>query len=123
MPGHCCPRCVEPGAGRKVLRAATARRASVAIANGRCHTWPFPRPANGITVMDSKTDQLTLHTLLGNYPNAAALKDGRIQSPLVRLDFDDVKVPSTAFKPLVREGKYDLGELAIITYLQAKAAG
>ena len=73
--------------------------------------------------MDSKTDQLTLHTLLGNYSNVAALKDGRIQSPLVRLDFDDVKVPSTAFKPLVREGKYDLGELAIITYLQAKAAG
>lgn len=73
--------------------------------------------------MDSKTDQLTLHTLLGNYPNVAALKDGRIQSPLVRLDFDDVKVPSTAFKPMVREGKYDLGELAIITYLQAKAAG
>ena len=73
--------------------------------------------------MDSKTDQLTLHTLLGNYPNVAALKSGQIQSPLVRLDFDDVKVPSTAFKPLVREGKYDLGELAIITYLQAKAAG
>jgi 4,5-dihydroxyphthalate decarboxylase len=73
--------------------------------------------------MDSKTDQLTLHTLLGNYPNVAALKDGRIESPLVRLDFADVKVPSTAFKPLVREAKYDLGELAIITYLQAKAAG
>jgi 4,5-dihydroxyphthalate decarboxylase len=73
--------------------------------------------------MDSKTDQLTLHTLLGNYPNVAALKSGQIQSPLVRLDFDDVKVPASAFKPLVREAKYDVGELAIITYLQAKAAG
>jgi 4,5-dihydroxyphthalate decarboxylase len=60
---------------------------------------------------------------LGNYPNVAALKQERIKSPLVRLDFDDVKVPSTAFKPLVRDAKYDLGELAIITYLQAKEAG
>ena len=28
-----------------------------------------------------------------------------------------------AFKPLVREQKYDLGELAIVTFLQAKAYG
>lgn len=70
--------------------------------------------------MDTKTDQLTLHTLLGRYPNTAALLDGQIQSPLVKFDFADVKVVSTAFKPLVREGRFDLSELAIITYLQAK---
>jgi 4,5-dihydroxyphthalate decarboxylase len=31
-----------------------------------------------------------------------------------------VKVPNTAFKPLVREAKYDVAELAINTFLQAK---
>ena len=34
-----------------------------------------------------------------------------------------MKVSNTAFKPLVREARFDLAELAIVTYLQAKAAG
>jgi 4,5-dihydroxyphthalate decarboxylase len=37
--------------------------------------------------------------------------------------FADIKVANTGFKPLVRERKFDLGELAIVTYLQAKAYG
>ena len=45
---------------------------------------------------------------------------GAIRSDLVDYDFDDVKVPNTAFKPLVREAKYDCSELAINTLLQAK---
>src|SRR3954465_6979321 len=123
MPGHCCPRCVDPGAGRKVLGARRHAAQALLLQTADARHGPFLARDTEAPGMDSKIDQLTLHTLLGNYPNAAALKDGRIQSALVRLDFDDVKVPSTAFKPLVREGKYDLGELAIVTYLQAKAAG
>jgi 4,5-dihydroxyphthalate decarboxylase len=73
--------------------------------------------------MDTKTDQLTLQTLLGRYPNTAALLNGQIRSPLVKFDFADVKVVSTAFKAVVREGRFDLSELAIITYLQAKTYG
>lgn len=65
----------------------------------------------------------TLYTLLANYPNTAALKDGRASSPLVNFNFVDVKVANTAFKRLVRESEFDAGELAIVTYLQAKAAG
>ena len=67
--------------------------------------------------------RITLHTLLGTYPNTAALKNGAVNSPLVDFDFANVKVANTAFKPLVREQKFDLGELAIVTYLQAKAYG
>jgi 4,5-dihydroxyphthalate decarboxylase len=67
--------------------------------------------------------KLKLHALLGDYPNTKALKDKQIRSDLVDLDFADVKVVSTAFKPLVREGRFDVGELAIVTYLQAKAYG
>ena len=49
-----------------------------------------------------------------------ALKKAEVTSDLVDFDFADVKVPNTAFKPLVREGRFDVGELAIVTYLQAQ---
>ncbi len=65
----------------------------------------------------------TLHTLLGNYPNTLALKKGEVSSPVVGFNFADVKVSNTAFKPLVREAKFDLAELAIVTFLQAKTYG
>jgi 4,5-dihydroxyphthalate decarboxylase len=68
-------------------------------------------------------EKLKLYTLLGDYPNTAALKKGEVTSGLVDFEFADVKVSNTAFKPLVREAKFDLGELAIVTYLQAKAYG
>ncbi len=66
---------------------------------------------------------LTLQTLLATHSNTAAIKSGVLESPLVNFVFADVKVANRAFKPLVREQKFDLGELAIVTYLQAKAFG
>lgn len=66
---------------------------------------------------------LALKTLLGDYPNTLALKKGEIRSPELVFDFADVKVPSTAFKDVVRHSKYDVAELAIVTYLQARTHG
>jgi len=68
-------------------------------------------------------ESLNLFTLLASFPNTKALKTGAVSSPLVNFNFADVKVSNTQFKPLVREQKYDLGELAIVTYLQAKEFG
>jgi 4,5-dihydroxyphthalate decarboxylase len=68
-------------------------------------------------------DKVKLFTLMGNYPNVMALKDGRLDSPLVTFDFADVKVSNTAFKPLVREARFDLAEVAIVTFLQARHYG
>ena len=65
----------------------------------------------------------TLHTMLGNYPNTKAIKSGEVRSQLVDLDFVEVKVANNLFKQIVREEKYDLAELAIVTYLQALAYG
>jgi 4,5-dihydroxyphthalate decarboxylase len=65
--------------------------------------------------------KLTLNTMLGNYANLAALKKGEVKSDIVDFDFVDVKVANQLFKAIVREAKYDLAELAIVTYLQAKA--
>jgi 4,5-dihydroxyphthalate decarboxylase len=64
-----------------------------------------------------------LFTLLGNYPNTLAFKKADVKSDLVDFDFADVKVSNTAFKPLVREAKFDVAELAIVTFLQAKTYG
>jgi 4,5-dihydroxyphthalate decarboxylase len=64
-----------------------------------------------------------LHTMLGNYPNTKPLKSGAVRSDLVDFDFAEVKVANNHFKEVVRDAKYDVAELAIATYLQAKAYG
>lgn len=69
------------------------------------------------------TAKVKLFTLLGDYPNTLPIKQGALPSGLVEFEFADIKVANTGFKPLVRDHKFDLGELAIVTYLQAKAYG
>ncbi len=69
------------------------------------------------------SEPVKLFTLLADYPNTLALKRGEVASDLVALDFADIKVANTGFKPLVREARFDLSELAIVTYLQARAYG
>jgi 4,5-dihydroxyphthalate decarboxylase len=68
-------------------------------------------------------EAMRLQSLLADYPNTLALKKGEVTSPLVSFDFAPVKLASEGFKPLVREQKFDFGELAIVTYLQAKSFG
>ena len=68
-------------------------------------------------------EPVMLHSLLGNHPNTKALKSGQISSALVRFDYFEVKVANTQFKAIVRDLKYDFGELAIVTFLQAKHYG
>ncbi len=67
--------------------------------------------------------KLKLRTMLGNYPNTKALKSGAVRSDLVDFDFVEVKVANNLFKQVVRDARYDVAELAIVTYLQAKAYG
>ena len=67
--------------------------------------------------------QLRLRTLLGDHPGTRALKRGEVHSPHVALDFADVKTPSSAFKRVVRDLEFDVAELAIMTFLMARAHG
>jgi 4,5-dihydroxyphthalate decarboxylase len=66
-------------------------------------------------------DALTLRTLLQDKPWNMPLKRREIASAIVRFEFDDIAEASDHFKPMVRELAYDCGELAIVTYLQARA--
>jgi 4,5-dihydroxyphthalate decarboxylase len=64
-----------------------------------------------------------LKALLGDYPNTRALKSGQVSSERVQFDFADEKTVNKAFKRVVREVEFDVAELAIATFLQAKAHG
>ena len=62
-----------------------------------------------------------LRTLLGDHPCTAALKSGAIKSDLVAFDFVDYSPTNKGFKPMVREGAFDVSEMAIVTYLMARS--
>jgi 4,5-dihydroxyphthalate decarboxylase len=66
---------------------------------------------------------MELETLLGDYPVTSALKKGEIASDSVTLAFANFQPTNTGFKPMVREGRFDVSEMAIVTYLIAKAHG
>ena len=66
---------------------------------------------------------MRLRTLLGDHPCTAALKNGSVKSDLVTLDFAEYSPTNKGFKPMVRDGAFDVSEMAIVTYLMAKSFG
>ena len=75
--------------------------------------------------MPAPTDQKieTLNVCFGTYPHTKALKSGAITSDRVALHFTEINPVNRAFLPMAREQKFDMSEMAIVTYLQAKAYG
>jgi 4,5-dihydroxyphthalate decarboxylase len=71
--------------------------------------------------MMSVATPTVLRTVLGGYPHVLPLKRAEITSGRVTLDFVEVKPTFKAFMPMVRQQAYDLCEMAIVTYLQARA--
>ncbi len=66
---------------------------------------------------------LTLEVNLADSDLVRAFKTGEVKSDLVSINFSGPKVANQGFKPMVREGKFDGGELAIVTFLQALEYG
>jgi 4,5-dihydroxyphthalate decarboxylase len=64
-----------------------------------------------------------LRTVLKTYPHTRAIKSGELTDPRVRLDCLQVDPIYRAFAPMARQQAYDVSEMAIVTYLQAKAYG
>ncbi|HEY7140631.1 MAG TPA: hypothetical protein VIE44_11065 [Methylomirabilota bacterium] len=58
-----------------------------------------------------------MKALLGDYPVTRQFKQRS------SLEFADVEVPNTAFKRVVRDLEFDVAELALMTFLLAKAHG
>jgi 4,5-dihydroxyphthalate decarboxylase len=66
---------------------------------------------------------VTLKTNLADSTLSAALKQGKVSSPLVRFDFCGPPTASNGFKACIRERAFDAGELAIVSFMQAKVYG
>jgi 4,5-dihydroxyphthalate decarboxylase len=64
-----------------------------------------------------------LKVLLGNYPHTRAVLSREIKSDWLALDFVEAKPLNTAFKRMVRSCEFDVSELSLATFLQAKDAG
>jgi len=69
------------------------------------------------------SNPVALPALLGDYPVTRALRRGAFTSPGVRLDFADVESVAAAFPRVVRGLEFDVAELAIVTFLLARAHG
>ncbi len=65
----------------------------------------------------------TLSACFGTYPQTQALKSGQIKSERVVLNLTEVNPVYKAFAMMVREQKFDVSEMALVTYLQGKAYG
>jgi len=66
------------------------------------------------------SEPMTLKANLEDAPIAAAVKSGRVTSDLVHMHFCGPEIAYNGFKAMLREHAFDCGELAIVTYLQAK---
>ncbi len=64
-----------------------------------------------------------LRAALGRYRHTQPLTSGTVVSDRLRLEFTDVSPISRAFAPMVRDAAFDVSEMAIATFLQAKAWG
>jgi 4,5-dihydroxyphthalate decarboxylase len=65
----------------------------------------------------------TLDACFGTYPHTQPLKNGDIKSDRVVLRLTEVSPVYKAFFMMAREQKFDVSEMALVTYLQAKAYG
>ena len=92
---------VDPGDGISGMRASGARAAH----------------AEGMAVVSTWT------TVLGKYPHTNPLRDGRVTSPALSLEFQEFDAIIDAFTPMVMEQKFDVCELALATFLQAHEYG
>lgn len=62
-----------------------------------------------------------LKTVLADYPHTRALKEGELASEQFALEFVDYPTVSDAFDAMVRDQAFDVCEMAVGAYLQAKS--
>src|ERR1043166_7047720 len=68
-------------------------------------------------------EKLRLRTALGKYAYIAPLRDGRVTSSRVELEFVDIEPLPKAFRQMVRGEDLDVAEMAVVTHLLAHHFG
>lgn len=69
------------------------------------------------------TGKLRLSAMMGTYPKTEPLKDGTLASDAMELAFAPIDTAQKGFKQVVNDLAFDVAEVAIVTFLQAYAAG
>src|SRR3954469_19746595 len=82
----------------------------------------FPGRPGGRKQAAMSADQVTtLNVAFDDYPQTKAFKSGDVKSDRLGFKVSDIKPGNRFFHPMVRELKFDISEMAIGTFLQAKA--
>lgn len=89
---------------------------TLAERNGRLDSGPGGAHKRGMA-------ELKLKTVTRTQGNNRALKDGTVRPRSFAFDFEEVDPLIRAFRSMVRELKYDICEMALTTYVCAKAHG
>jgi 4,5-dihydroxyphthalate decarboxylase len=61
--------------------------------------------------------------VIGEHPHTAALRTGEVRPERIELELVEVEPTNRAFAPMLREGAYDISEIAITVFLQAVEVG
>lgn len=69
------------------------------------------------------TDPLKLRIALGKHDHVKPLRDGRVRSPRLALEFADYDPLPKAFREMVRDDTLDVSEMAVVTHLLAHHFG
>lgn len=68
-------------------------------------------------------EPIVLKAAFQTYPHTKAIKDGRVASPRIRFEFEDMPVITRAFRRMVRTFDFDISEMALTTLTLAHAFG
>lgn len=60
-------------------------------------------------------EPLVLKAAFQTYPHTQAIKDGRVSSPRIRFEFEEMPVITRAFRRMVRTLDFDISEMALTT--------
>ena len=71
--------------------------------------------------MATATRTTVLKTAIATYPHTQALKDGTVGAPDIQFEHVEVSPIVAAFRRMCRALEFDVSEMAITTYLTARA--
>jgi 4,5-dihydroxyphthalate decarboxylase len=71
--------------------------------------------------MATATDTTVLKTAIATYPHTKGLKDGTVTAPGLRFEHLEISPIIAAFRRMCRALEFDVSEMAITTYLTARA--
>ena len=71
--------------------------------------------------MATATQTTVLKTAIATYPHTKGLKDGTVTAPGIEFEHVEITPIIAAFRRMCRRLEFDVAEMAITTYLTAKA--